>query len=68
MACCENRNGQGPGLGSLRFPHLPDKRIKWINAVNKNNWTPSKLSRICDDHFISGMGFNSCITYYYVLL
>ena len=53
---CSNRYGQKKGLGFYRFPTLlQDRRQKWIQAVKRENWTPSNHSRICGSHFVSGI-------------
>ena len=43
------------GLGFYMFPAVPEARRKeWIRAVKRQDWVPSKYSRICGDHFLSG--------------
>ena len=54
---CKNRFGKnnGKSLGFYRFPSMPEARRKrWIAAVKRKNWSPSKFTRICGDHFVSG--------------
>ena len=31
------------------------RRLKWVKAVKRKNWMPTVHSRICGDHFVSGM-------------
>ncbi|XP_060755369.1 peroxynitrite isomerase THAP4-like isoform X1 [Neoarius graeffei] len=55
---CHNRQGQHAGRSFYRFPTDPDKRAKWIAAVNRQDWEPTEYSRLCSDHFISGARSN----------
>ena len=34
-----------------RFPSNPERKKQWATNLGKENWTPSKPSRICSDHF-----------------
>uniref|UniRef100_A0A8C0J9B0 THAP-type domain-containing protein n=1 Tax=Chelonoidis abingdonii TaxID=106734 RepID=A0A8C0J9B0_CHEAB len=37
---------------SLRFPLKDSKRlIQWLKAVQRDNWTPTKYSFLCSEHF-----------------
>ena len=51
---CANRHGAIEGLGFFRFPVQPEKRQRWIVAVNRKDWSPRKHTRICGQHFVSG--------------
>ena len=54
---CRNRMGEQKGLGFFRFPSRPEekeRRQKWITAMRRNNWKPTKYSRICGNHFTTG--------------
>ena len=31
------------------------RRELWINRIGWKDWNPSKYSRVCSDHFISGI-------------
>ena len=31
------------------------RRVLWINRIGRKDWNPSKYSRVCSDHFISGI-------------
>ena len=42
---CSNRGGH-------KFPTDTDIKNQWIKAIKRNNWTPTKTSRICKAHFI----------------
>ena len=33
------------------FPKDEERRKKWIYFVNRKNWTPTKYSVVCIDHF-----------------
>ncbi len=50
----KNRYTKGSGVQFYRFPEDKDRRLKWIAAVARKNWTPTEYSWICSDHFISG--------------
>ncbi len=53
---CRNRFVERPGLGFFRFPAVPiEKRKTWIVAVKRKGWVPRKHSRVCGDHFVSGI-------------
>ena len=67
---CENRQGPN-GLSFHRFPKDPELRKRWISAVNRKDWQPSKYSRICSAHFVGGecclilVGQTTCIQLVY---
>lgn len=46
---CTNSSQKGRGM--FIFPK--DKRLRevWTKKVNRENWTPSAYSRLCDEHF-----------------
>ncbi|XP_011695132.1 PREDICTED: THAP domain-containing protein 5-like [Wasmannia auropunctata] len=60
---CQSYRKPGSKVHTFRFPlHAKDRLDKWIAAVGKPNWKPSRASRICDWHFydkdlIQGMGY-----------
>ncbi|XP_076312763.1 uncharacterized protein LOC143226115 isoform X4 [Tachypleus tridentatus] len=33
----------------------PDRRRRWIAAVNRKNWTPTEHTRLCSKHFVSDL-------------
>ena len=39
------------GVHFNRFPNNEEMKNKWIQAVNRVNFEPSKYSRLCSDHF-----------------
>ena len=41
-----------PILSRFHFPVDPDLRTKWINAVPRKDWVPSKNSVLCEKHFL----------------
>ena len=52
---CANCFGARQELGFYRFPTFPEARRKQrIWAVKREVWAPSKYSRICGNHFVSG--------------
>ena len=43
-------------VGFYRFSAMDHaRRLKWVKAVKRKNWMPTVHSRICGDHFVSGM-------------
>ncbi|XP_034042965.1 uncharacterized protein LOC117525241 [Thalassophryne amazonica] len=51
---CRNRRTPGSSLSFYRFPRDPDRKRRWITAVNRQGWKPNDGSRLCSTHFISG--------------
>ncbi|KAJ8013080.1 hypothetical protein DPEC_G00049580 [Dallia pectoralis] len=51
---CRNRRIPGTSLSFYRFPRDPDRKQRWISAVNRKGWLPNDGSRLCSTHFISG--------------
>uniref|UniRef100_A0A3Q1B0Z3 THAP domain-containing protein 1 n=1 Tax=Amphiprion ocellaris TaxID=80972 RepID=A0A3Q1B0Z3_AMPOC len=62
---CRNRRTPGTSLSFYRFPRDPDRKQRWINAVNREGWIPNDGSRLCSTHFISG---NTVVLLQYYLL
>ena len=55
---CGNWSGPSTGLDPLSFFRIPadtNQREKWIADINRSKWTPTEYTRICCDHFITGM-------------
>ena len=50
---CSNRRGRKEGLSFHRFPEDEERRRKWVAAVNRKDWHPTKYS-LCNEHFIIG--------------
>ncbi|KAM6152599.1 peroxynitrite isomerase THAP4 [Erethizon dorsatum] len=51
---CSNRQGKGDkrAVSFHRFPLKDSKRlIQWLKAVQRDNWTPTKYSFLCSEHF-----------------
>ncbi|XP_034550649.1 uncharacterized protein LOC117820818 [Notolabrus celidotus] len=51
---CRNRRTPGTTLSFYRFPRDPERKQRWIAAVNREGWVPNDGSRLCSTHFISG--------------
>ncbi|XP_072541268.1 uncharacterized protein [Salminus brasiliensis] len=51
---CRNRRTPGTALSFYRFPRDPERKQRWIAAVNREGWVPNEGSRLCSTHFISG--------------
>ncbi|KAK3543401.1 hypothetical protein QTP70_020422 [Hemibagrus guttatus] len=54
VAGCRNRRTPGTALSFYRFPRDPERKQRWIAAVNRKGWVPNEGSRLCSNHFISG--------------
>ncbi|XP_039412664.1 LOW QUALITY PROTEIN: peroxynitrite isomerase THAP4 [Corvus cornix cornix] len=53
-ANCSNRQGKAcrGAVSFHRFPLKDSKRlIQWLKAVQRDNWTPTKYSFLCSEHF-----------------
>lgn len=64
VAGCRNRRTPGTTLSFYRFPRDPDRKQRWIAAVNREGWVPNEGSRLCSTHFISGMLNRMCWVLY----
>ncbi|XP_052427633.1 peroxynitrite isomerase THAP4-like [Carassius gibelio] len=59
-ACCAVGCNLTSGTNALtkikmfRFPKDKTRRQEWITAVRREAWLPSKNSRICNTHFVTG--------------
>lgn len=52
---CSNRFVKGSSIKFYHFPSDPDRGQLWIAAVKRKQWEPNEYSRLCSEHFISGM-------------
>ncbi|XP_061579306.1 uncharacterized protein LOC133445837 isoform X2 [Cololabis saira] len=52
---CRNRRTAGSSVSFYRFPRDPQRKQRWVSAVNRRGWAPSDGSRLCSTHFISEM-------------
>ncbi|KAL5235047.1 hypothetical protein ACI65C_002457 [Semiaphis heraclei] len=51
---CTNRYKPGQTIHFFRFPLANvDLNKKWIAAIKRKKFTPTKWSRLCSDHFVS---------------
>ena len=49
---CSERQGDDPNVSLHRFPHSnPEHLNKWIQAIRRKDWKPTKNSWICGKHF-----------------
>lgn len=52
MFGCKNRMHKGCGKHFFRFPMKdPERLLRWIEAVQRDDWKPSVHSKVCSDHF-----------------
>jgi len=63
---CSNRYFKGCGLKFSRFPQDPERRRKWIAAVNRKDWEPTEFTWICSTHFVGGQKSDDPTTPAYV--
>uniref|UniRef100_A0A669CL20 THAP domain-containing protein 1 n=2 Tax=Oreochromis TaxID=8139 RepID=A0A669CL20_ORENI len=45
VAGCRNRRTPGTTLSFYRFPRDPERKQRWIAAVNREGWVPNDGSR-----------------------
>jgi len=50
---CANRQGKA-NTSFYRIPFDGERRHRWIAAIRRKDWQPSKYSRICSEHFLQG--------------
>ena len=49
---CQNRKTTNSSLFFHRFPLKNESKLAlWLSAVRRENWTPTKYSYLCSDHF-----------------
>ncbi|XP_063242342.1 zinc finger protein 358-like isoform X2 [Bacillus rossius redtenbacheri] len=48
---CTERHVKGGKVTFHKFPKDAARRAAWIEAVHRKNWTPTKNSMLCSDHF-----------------
>ena len=63
---CTNRYAKGSQIHFYRFPEGVEKRARWVAAVGRKNWVPTKYSWLCSAHFISGEKSNDPLSPDYV--
>lgn len=34
-----------------RFPPNEEQKVKWVENMGRENWTPSKYAALCSEHF-----------------
>ena len=59
----QNTVGRWPKVRFYSFPSVKERRNVWIKFVSRSNidgsdWIPSKHSKICSEHFLSGFKTN----------
>ena len=58
-ANCTNVFKKGSEVHFYRFPSDPERKAKWIAAINRKDWYPTEYSWICSEHFVSGEKSNN---------
>uniref|UniRef100_A0A3B4WU72 THAP domain-containing protein 1 n=1 Tax=Seriola lalandi dorsalis TaxID=1841481 RepID=A0A3B4WU72_SERLL len=57
ISCCAVGCTNRQGKTNIAFHHMPkdmERRKKWITAIHRKNWEPSKHTRLCSAHFVQG--------------
>ena len=62
---CVNRFSKGSGIKFYRFPVDPERRRRWITALNRKEWQPSEYSWVCSDHFVTSKVLTAPLDHYY---
>ncbi len=57
---------EGSGVNFYRFPEDRERRLRWIAAVGRKDWMPTKYTWLCSDQFISGSKSNDPLSPDYV--
>ena len=61
LRLCSNHFRDHPSLGFYRLPmEDAERKRKWILAIRRKPWEPSKHTRICGDQFVSGQFILLC--------
>lgn len=63
---CSNVFIKGSGVKFYRFPADPERKSKWVAAVNRKDWYPTEYTWICSEHFVSGAKSNHPLAPNYV--
>ena len=72
LYCCKNEENRcnkykkGKGVQFYRFPTDPERKSKWVSAMNCKDWEPTEYSWICSEHFVSGSKSNDFLAPNYV--
>lgn len=51
---CTRRHRKGKRVGFHRIPKEPERRSRWIAAIRRDRWKPTRGTRLCGLHFVSG--------------
>lgn len=41
-------NSSQKGFKMCHFPRSPNRRVKWIRSVGRDEWSPKKYSTLCE--------------------
>ena len=56
---CTNVFLKGSGIKFYRFPTDPERKQRWIAAVDRKDWYPTEYTWICSEHFVLGEKSNN---------
>lgn len=48
---CHNQRSVDKNVTFHTFPQEKARRARWVTAVRRENWAPTKSSRLCSEHF-----------------
>ena len=66
---CSKRRGRDKGVTFHSIPAIVQtqgertkdltsrRRLEWIARINRKDWNPSPHSRVCSEHFLSGIRY-----------
>lgn len=63
---CSNNKALKRRLTFYYFPKKTSRRQEWAAAMKRKNWSPTDHSRLCSEHFISGMKSNNPLSPDYI--
>ena len=63
---CTERSLKDSTVSLYRFPADKERRKQLIQVVKRDNWEPTKSTRICSKHFVSGAKSNDPLSPDYV--
>uniref|UniRef100_A0A8C9ZGZ3 THAP domain-containing protein 1 n=1 Tax=Sander lucioperca TaxID=283035 RepID=A0A8C9ZGZ3_SANLU len=69
ISCCAVGCANRQGKANTSFYWIPfdvERRQRWVAAISRKDWQPSKYSRICSHHFLQGQKSDDPLSLDYV--
>ncbi|CAG9773624.1 unnamed protein product [Ceutorhynchus assimilis] len=60
LGCRSNYDGTSEKVSVFQFPIDKDLKDKWLEAINRKDYVPSKYAGVCQKHFIEDEVVRSC--------